>query len=106
MEPAAEAGALSEAVVFLNYFKDMPDPRQRGNVIYPPAEILLLTLLAVLAGAETFVDIAWFAQKKLDLLHRFLPFRDGTPPRSPWRYFCDARRRGLPTLLMRNRQRP
>lgn len=79
MDPATVAGAFGEAVVFLNHFNDMPDPRQRGKVVYPLAEILLLTLLAVLAGAETFVDIARFGQKKLDLLRRFLPFRDGTP---------------------------
>jgi DDE_Tnp_1-associated len=38
-----------------------------------------LCLLAVLAGAETVVDIARFGQKKIELLRRFLPFRDGTP---------------------------
>ena len=57
----------------------MPDPRQRGKVTYPLDEVLLLCLLAVLAGAETFVDIARFGDKKLDLLRRFRPFRDGTP---------------------------
>lgn len=72
-------GALSEAVVFLSHFKDLPDPRQPGKVIYPLAEVLLLGLLAVLAGAETFVDIALFGEKKLDLLRRFRSFRDGTP---------------------------
>ena len=72
-------GAISEAVVFLDYFKDLPDGRQPGKVIYPLAEVLLLCLLAVLAGAETFVDIARFGEKKLDLLRRFRPFRDGTP---------------------------
>jgi predicted transposase YbfD/YdcC len=41
--------------------------------------VLLLCLLAVLAGAETFVDIARFGAKKLALLRRFRPFRDGTP---------------------------
>ena len=76
---AAEFGALSETVVFLEYFKDLPDPRQRGKVIYPLDEVLLLCLLAVLGGAETFVDIARFGEKKLDLLRRFRPFRDGTP---------------------------
>ena len=48
-------------------------------MIYPLDEVLLLCLLAVLAGAETFVDIARFGQKKLALLRRFRPFRDGTP---------------------------
>ena len=33
----------------------------------------------MLAGAETFVDIARFGDTKLDLLRRFRPFRDGTP---------------------------
>jgi hypothetical protein len=68
---APDCGALSEAVVFLNHFKDMPDPRQRGKVMYPLDEVLLLALLAVLAGAESFVDIARFGCKKLDLLGGF-----------------------------------
>jgi predicted transposase YbfD/YdcC len=71
--------ALSEAVVFLNHFKDLPDPRQLGKVIYPLDEVLLLCLVAVLAGAEAFVDIARFGEKKIDLLRRFRSFRDGTP---------------------------
>jgi predicted transposase YbfD/YdcC len=76
---AADCGALGEAVVFLRYFSDLPDSRQRGKVMYPLDEVLLLCLLAVLAGAETFVDIARFGDKKLELLRRFRPFRDGTP---------------------------
>jgi predicted transposase YbfD/YdcC len=80
MEKAAAAvGALGEAVVFLDCFKDLPDPRQRGKVIYPLDEVLLFCLLAVLGGAETFVDIALFGEKKIGLLRRFRPFRDGTP---------------------------
>ena len=74
-----EFGAIGEATIFLGYFEDMTDPRQRGKVIYPLAEVLLLCLLAVLGGADSFVDIARFGEKKLDLLRRFLPFRDGTP---------------------------
>jgi predicted transposase YbfD/YdcC len=73
-------GALGEAVVFLQYFEDLPDPRQLGKVVYPLDEVLLLSLLAVLAGAETFTDIALFGEKKLGFLRRFRPFRDGTPP--------------------------
>jgi predicted transposase YbfD/YdcC len=80
MEAAAGAFmALGETVVFLNHFKDLPDPRQPGKVIYPLTEVLLLCLLAVLGGAETFVDIALFGEKKLSLLRRFRRFRDGTP---------------------------
>ena len=48
-------GALGETIVFLDHFRSLPDPRQRGKVIYPLDEVLLLCLLAVLAGAESFV---------------------------------------------------
>ena len=72
-------GAIGEGLVFLEYFEDLPDPRQAGKVVYPLEEILLLCLLAVLAGAETFTDIARFGTKKLDLLRRFRPFGGGTP---------------------------
>ena len=57
----------------------MPDPRQRGKIMYPLDEVLVLSLLAVLAGAESFVEIARFGGKKLALLRRFRPFRDGAP---------------------------
>jgi hypothetical protein len=76
---ATDCGALSEAVVFLNHFNDLPDPRQRGKVMYPLDEILLLALLAVLAGADSFVEIARFGCQKRALLRRFRPFLDGTP---------------------------
>jgi predicted transposase YbfD/YdcC len=71
--------AFDETVVFLRYFNDLQDPRQRAKVVYPLDEILLLCLLAVLAGAETFTEIALFGVKKLAFLRRFRPFADGTP---------------------------
>ncbi len=74
-----DCGAFDETVVFLGYFKDLPDARQAGKVIYPLDEVLLVCLLAVLAGAETIVDIARFGERKLDLLRRFRPFLGGTP---------------------------
>jgi predicted transposase YbfD/YdcC len=78
-EDAGNFAALAETTVFLSYFKDMPDHRQAGKVTYPLDEILLLCLLAVLAGAEAFTDIARFGEKKLELLRRFRPFEHGTP---------------------------
>ena len=58
----ADCAALVETTVFLAFFRDMPDHRQPGKVIYPLDEILLFCLLAVLAGAETFTDIARFGE--------------------------------------------
>ena len=77
---ATDCGAIFEATVFLGHFHELPDPRQAVKVVYPLDEVLLLSLLAVLAGAEAFTDIARFGDKKLALLRRFRPFLDGTPP--------------------------
>lgn len=78
-DTATECTAFDETVVFLSYFNDLQDPRQRGKVTYPLDEVLLLCLLGVLAGAECFTEIALFGTKKLALLRRFRPFKDGTP---------------------------
>ena len=71
--------AAAEAVGFLAYFKDLADPRQQGKVTYPLEEILLLCLMATLAGAEHITEIALFGEKKIGLLRRLRPFTDGTP---------------------------
>src|SRR3954465_13291867 len=63
-----ECAAFDETVVFLSHFKDLRDPRQQGKVSYPLEEILLLCLLAVLAGAECFTEIELFGVKKLEFL--------------------------------------
>jgi hypothetical protein len=62
--------AIAETTSFLHYFSGLPDHRQAGKVDYPLPEVLLLILLAVLAGAETFTDIARFGERKIELLRR------------------------------------
>jgi hypothetical protein len=81
------SGAFAEASVFLRHFDALEDPRQAGKVVYSLDEVLLLCLLAVLAGAETIVDIARFGEKERELLRQFRPSADGTPslaPPTPW----------------------
>jgi len=41
---------IAETTSFLHYFSQLPDHRQAGKVDYPLPEVLLLILLAVLAG--------------------------------------------------------
>jgi hypothetical protein len=57
----------------------MPDPRQPRKMTYPLDEVLLMCLLAVLAGVETLVNVARFGAKKQPVRRRFRPFGDGTP---------------------------
>ena len=92
--------ALSEAVVFLNHFKDLPDPRQLGKVIYPLDEVLLLCLLAVLAGAEAFRRYCSFRRKEdRPVAPVSLISRRHALTRPARRHFCHARRRQIPTML-------
>lgn len=72
-EVAHGCGAVYEVVAFLKHFSDLPDHQQAGKVTYSLDEVLLLSLLAVLAGADTFVDIARFGAKKIELLRHPSP---------------------------------
>ena len=71
--------AFDQVVEWLEHFEDLDDPRQSGKVWYPLDEVLLLCLLAVLAGAEGWVEVEEFGQSKLAFLRRFRAFEKGTP---------------------------
>jgi predicted transposase YbfD/YdcC len=82
MAPTAQAKAdqaYDEVVGWMEHFEPIEDPRQSGKVDYPLVEILLLVLIAVLGGAEGWVEVAAFGRKKLAFLRRFAPFANGTP---------------------------
>ena len=71
--------AHDQVIEWLEHFEHIDDPRQAGKVAYPLEEMLLQCLLAVLAGADSWVEIAEFGRKKLDFLRRFRAFENGTP---------------------------
>ena len=73
------AEAFDQVVEWLKHFEKLDDPRQSGKVWYPLDEVLLLCLLAVLAGAEGWVEVEEFGQSKLVFLRRFRAFKKGTP---------------------------
>lgn len=74
-----EDAPAKQTPVFLNYFREMDDPRQAAKVVYPLEEIFLLVLCAVISGADGWTSIALYGRKKIEVLRRFLPFADGTP---------------------------
>ena len=61
------------------HFASLDDPRRDHGKLYPIEEILLLTICAVICGADTFVAIEQFGRAKADFLRRFLPFKEGIP---------------------------
>ena len=63
----------------LDHFSALEDPRQAWKVGYPLPEILLVVLCGTMAGAENFVEVERWANRKLSFLRRLLAFRRGVP---------------------------
>ena len=54
-----------EKMDFLDIFGQLNDPRIDRRKLHPMPEILLLTLCAVICGAESWDDIEMFGKSKL-----------------------------------------
>ena len=65
--------------VFKEYFSDINDPRQSHKIDHLLEEILFLTVLAVLAGADDFNEIAEYCEMKSKWLSTFLKLPGGIP---------------------------
>ena len=65
-----EEYGLGGKLDFLGAFAALPDPRQSLKVLYPLDEVLLLTLCAVVCGADGWVSVALFGKRKLDFLRQ------------------------------------
>ena len=70
-------GSSMSGKAFIDHFSALEDPRQAWKVVYPLPEILLVVLCATLGGAEDFVEVARWGQRKLDFLRRLLPYERG-----------------------------
>lgn len=66
-------------VEFLGPFNELDDPRKSPATRHLFHEMLFISLAAVLAGAEGFVDIESFARSKKDWLSSFLKLPKGIP---------------------------
>lgn len=60
------------------HFQELTDPRRR-EVTYPLINIVVMALCAVLSGADDFVSIARWAEKKKEWLAKFLDMSAGVP---------------------------
>ena len=56
----------------MGYFNDMDDPRTGNARRHKFCDIMTISLLCVLCGGETAVDMADFASAKEDFLREFL----------------------------------
>lgn len=60
-------------------FAQIKDPRVVGRVQYPLAEILVITVCAVICGCDDWDAIADWAEERQDWLGQHLPLKNGTP---------------------------
>jgi predicted transposase YbfD/YdcC len=69
----------------MDYFKDIKDPRIDRNKDYPLIEVIVITILAVMAFAEGWEDIETYGLAKQAWLKKFLPLRNGIPKHDVYR---------------------
>lgn len=88
--PKGESKLKSLETNFLDHFKKIEDPRLQRNQIYTVAEILLVTLLAVICGAEGWSDVENYGKSKIEYLRCYLPYENGIPSDDTVRRFFRA----------------
>jgi predicted transposase YbfD/YdcC len=73
--------AMSQKVLsarIQEHFQSLTDPRRR-EVVYPLINIVMIAVCAVLCGADDFVAIAKFGEKKRNWFAKFLDLSAGIP---------------------------
>ena len=63
---------------FLRFFDELPDPRA-ANHVHRLSDLFAIAICAVICGADSWVDVAMFAQSKRAWLSTFLDLDRGVP---------------------------
>ena len=69
----------------IDFFRHIKDPRIERNKAYPLIEVIVITLLAVMAFAEGWEDIEKYGKAKEGWLKKFLPLQHGIPKHDVYR---------------------
>ena len=83
----------------LEHFKDLEDPRSDVNLRHPLISVVVISLMAVLAGAAGPTGIARWANLKRDELLGLLPLPNGIPKKDVYRRVSAPQAGGLSGLL-------
>src|SRR5689334_19564824 len=67
------------AVSIRHCFADVPDPRREHLRRHNLWDIIAVTICAVVAGADDWVDVQEYGQSKYDWLRHFLELPNGIP---------------------------
>jgi len=69
-----------------SFFNEVEDPRTGRNVRYPMNEILLVAVITLLCGGQSFGDMADTGRAKHAFLEKFFRFENGIPSEDTFRY--------------------
>ena len=72
------------------HFESLEDPRSEINLRHPLVSVVVISLMAVLAGADGPTAIARWARLKSDLLLRHLDLPNGIPRKDVFRRVLSA----------------
>ena len=81
---------LPAMTAFLDSFGTLEDKRESSKIHHSVAEILLVTLCGVIAGADGWEDLEDYGESKIDLLRELLPYASGIPSDDTLRRFFRA----------------
>ena len=74
-----ESMEIQKLQEMVGYFSIIPDPRKDINKKHNLADILVLVVLGILSGCDSYVEIEEFGEEREDLLKRFLSLPNGIP---------------------------
>ena len=75
---------------FLDYLRDLEDPRSTRNRLHSMPEILLVTLCAAICNAERWQEVESYGKTKIEHLRKYLPYKNGIPSDDTLRRFFRA----------------
>lgn len=83
-------------------FQDLPDPRVEGRCDHKLIDIIVITVCAVIVGAENWVDVESFGHAKQAWLTTFLDLPNGIPSHDTFgRFFAALDAEAFQTAFMR-----
>src|SRR5699024_4406289 len=65
--------------LFLDHFKQIQDPRSHINRLHELNEVLLIGIISVLCGAETWKQMEEFSKSKVKFLKSLMELPNGVP---------------------------
>lgn len=70
----------------LKHFTNIPDPRRTKGQLHHLTDIIVISILAVISGADTFTDIEIYARAKEPWLKTFLELPNGIPSHDTFKW--------------------